>query len=87
MKMGRIILFPSLLAPVSPEDVLRQLTLRRYAKVKFFVVEELRTTRRFLRSCDRSIDIDGLQFNVLNEHTSPTGVEANTLLLRSRATT
>lgn len=76
MKMGRIILFPSLLAPVSPEDVLPAANIAQIREVKFFVVEELRTARRFLKSCDRSIDIDSLQFNVLNEHTSPTEVEA-----------
>ncbi len=74
--MGRIILFPSLLAPVSPEDVLPAANIAQIREVKFFVVEELRTARRFLKSCDRSIDIDSLQFNVLNEHTSPTEVEA-----------
>ena len=76
MKMGRIILFPSLLAPVSPEDVLPAANIAQIREVKFFVVEEIRTARRFLKSCDRSIDIDSLQFNVLNEHTSPTEVEA-----------
>ena len=74
--MGRIILFPSLLAPVSPEDVLPAANIAQIREVKFFVVEEIRTARRFLKSCDRSIDIDSLQFNVLNEHTSPTEVEA-----------
>lgn len=74
--MGRIILFPSLLSPVSPEDVLPAANIAQIREVKFFVVEELRTARRFLKSCDRSIDIDSLQFNVLNEHTSPTEVEA-----------
>ena len=74
--MGRIILFPSLLAPVSPEDVLPAANIAQIREVKFFVVEEIRTARRFLKSCDRSIDIDSLQFNVFNEHTSPTEVEA-----------
>ena len=76
MKMGRIILFPSLLAPVSPEDVLPAANIAQIREVKFFVVEELRTARRFLKSCDRSLAIDIRQFNVLNEHTSPTEVEA-----------
>ncbi len=40
------------------------------------MVEELRTARRFLKACDKSIDIDSLQFSVLNEHTSPGEVEA-----------
>lgn len=37
--------------------------------IRFFVVESLRSARRFLKKCDRSIDIDALTFNELNEHT------------------
>jgi 16S rRNA (cytidine1402-2'-O)-methyltransferase len=34
-----------------------------------FVVEELRTARRFLKALDRNINIDALTFHELNEHT------------------
>lgn len=37
--------------------------------IRYFVVESLRSARRFLKKCDRSIDIDSLIFNELNEHT------------------
>lgn len=73
---GRIILFPSLLAPVPPENVLPPLNISLISKVKYFVVEELRTARRFLKACDKSIVIDELNFSVLNEHTHPEEVEA-----------
>ena len=76
MKTGRVILFPSLLAPVAPCDVLPATNIALIREVKYFVVEELRTARRFLQACDKSIDIDSLQFSVLNEHTSPGEVEA-----------
>ena len=76
MKTGRVILFPSLLAPVAPCDVLPATNIALIREVKYFVVEELRTARRFLKACDKSIDIDSLQFSVLNEHTSPGEVEA-----------
>jgi len=36
---------------------------------KHFVVEELKTARRFLKALDKSIDIDKLTFHELNEHT------------------
>ncbi|MCI9607688.1 MAG: SAM-dependent methyltransferase [Muribaculaceae bacterium] len=39
--------------------------------IRFFVVENLRSARRFLKKCDRSIDIDTLTFFTLNEHTNP----------------
>jgi 16S rRNA (cytidine1402-2'-O)-methyltransferase len=37
--------------------------------IKHYVVESLRSARRFLKKCDHSIDIDSLTFNELNEHT------------------
>lgn len=76
MPKGRLILFPSLLAPVAPGDVLPRTNLELLGRVKFFVVEELRTARRFLKACDRSIDIDSLTFSVLNEHTPAEEVAA-----------
>lgn len=39
-------------------------------EIKVFIVENLRNARRFLKSLDRSIDINELQFYELNEHTS-----------------
>lgn len=76
MEKGSIILFPSLLAPVSPADVLPSRNISLISSVRYFVVEELRTARRFLKACDRSIVIDDLHFEVLNEHTPPEAVEA-----------
>lgn len=40
-------------------------------EIKVFIVENLRNARRFLKSLDRSIDINELQFYELNEHTQP----------------
>jgi len=37
--------------------------------VKIYIVENLRNARRYLKSLDKSIDIDQLQFYELNEHT------------------
>lgn len=76
MAQGKIYLFPSLLAPVAPEQVLPQHNIELIAGVKYFVVEELRTVRRFLKACDKAIDIDALHFDVLNEHTAAEAVEA-----------
>jgi len=47
--------------------------------LKHFVVEELRTARRFLKKVDRSIDIDALTIDVLNEHTD--GKDVSEMLL------
>ena len=73
---GKIYLFPSTLAPVPPAEVLPQRNIELLETVRFFVVEELRTARRFIRACSRSIDIDSLTFSVLNEHTDASEVDA-----------
>lgn len=39
-------------------------------------MENVRSARRFLKKCDRSIDIDSLEFTVLDEHTAPADVPA-----------
>ena len=38
-------------------------------EIRYFVVESFRSARRFLKKCDRDIDIDSLTMNELNEHT------------------
>jgi len=45
-------------------------------KVKYFAVENIRSARRFLKACDRSIDIDSLTFTELNEHTRQEDISA-----------
>ena len=57
------------LAPGATDDVLPRRNLELLRQVRFFVVEELRSARRFLKHCHRDIDIDALSFEVLNEHT------------------
>ncbi len=64
------------MADCPPGDVLPERNLRLISTIKHFVVEELRTARRFLKACDRNIVIDDLDFNVLNEHTRQEEVEA-----------
>lgn len=76
MATGKVFLFPSLMAQCAPSDVLPQKNIELISAVKFFVVEELRTARRFLKACNKAIDIDSLNFSVLNEHTQPREVAA-----------
>lgn len=76
MSKGKLYLFPSLLSQVDVNEVLPQRNIELVSTVKYFVVEELRTARRFLKACNKAIDIDSLHFEVLNEHTSPAEVAA-----------
>ncbi len=47
--------------PSGQKDIIRSISC--------FVVENVRTARRFLKKTDKSIDVDRLQFFELNEHT------------------
>lgn len=45
-------------------------------RLRHFIVEDLRSARRFLRRCDPHFPIDECSFAVLNEHTAPAEVAA-----------
>ena len=62
-------LIPSQLSDVALDRVLPARNLQIVREIRFFVVESLRSARRFLKKCDRDIDIDSLTMNELNEHT------------------
>lgn len=67
-------LFPSTLSDAPVDRILPAANLRLIAQVKHFVVENIRTARRFIKACDRDIDIDTLTFYELNRHTDPTAI-------------
>ena len=62
-------LFPVPLSDGTIGKVLPQANLELIKTVKYFIVENLRSARRFLKQCDKAINIDELTFFTLNEHT------------------
>lgn len=69
------------LIPVPISDVPLEATLPASVPavvkgIKHFIVENVRTARRFIRRCGRDIDIDSLAFSELNRHTDPREVQA-----------
>lgn len=62
-------LLPVPLSDIAPELTMPAANIDVARRVKHFIVEDLRSARRFLKRCDRSIDIDSLSFSELNEHT------------------
>lgn len=52
-------------------DVLPARNIELVRSVKHFIVENARSARRFLKACDRDIDIDSLSIVELNRHTQP----------------
>ncbi len=70
-------LFPVPLSPEAPiESSLPAANTEILRGVKHFIVENVRSARRFLKKCCREIDIDSLTFSVLDEHTDPAEVPA-----------
>ena len=64
------------LIPVTLGDTTIEKVLPSYNKeiilgIKHFIVEDVRSARRFLKKVERSINIDELTFCTLNKHTSP----------------
>lgn len=74
--MPKLYLLPVPLSDNKPADVMPPRNIEVARSVKHFIVENLRSARRFLKSCDRSINIDELSFSELNEHTDPADVAA-----------
>lgn len=62
---------PVTLGDTPLEKVLPGYNKEVIAGIRHFIVEDVRSARRFLRSVDPRFDIDGSQFFELNKHTSP----------------
>ena len=73
---GRLYLIPSPLGDNDPAEVLPASTLAKARELKCFVVEEIRTARRFLSRAGLKGHIEELEFHELNEHTDVAEVEA-----------
>lgn len=69
-------LLPVPLSDIAPEATLPAANIALLRQIRHFIVENVRTARRFLKACDRSIDIDQLSFYELNTHTDPADVAA-----------
>ncbi len=68
--MGTLYLIPTVLSDSAPlAQVLPSGNATVVVRLKHFIVENVRTARRFLKQVDKSIDIDGLTFYELNQHT------------------
>ena len=64
-------LLPVTLGDTSIEKVLPTYNKEIILGIKHFIVEDVRSARRFLKKVEQSINIDELTFYPLNKHTSP----------------
>jgi 16S rRNA (cytidine1402-2'-O)-methyltransferase len=71
---GAIYLIPTLLGEGKPEEMLSPSVLKTIKGLRFFIVEEIRTARRFLSKVGMELPIDSLTFFILNEHSKPSDI-------------
>lgn len=69
-------LIPVNLSDAPLDRVLPAFNTEIVRSLRYFIVENIRTARRFLKRCDRTIDINTITFAELNIHTDPASVPA-----------
>ena len=72
---GKLYLIPTPISGSEPENVLPQRVIHITRHLGYFVVEELRTARRYLSRIKAQNSIDEIVFFELNEHSQPEEVE------------
>ena len=76
MEKGKLYLIPSPLGDCEPAEVIPSGVLGLLPNIRRYVVEELRTVRRYLSRAGLKGHIEELDFHLLNEHSSDAEVEA-----------
>jgi 16S rRNA (cytidine1402-2'-O)-methyltransferase len=71
MKKGILYLIPSPLSESRVDEVIPAGTLQLIQRLDCFIVEEVRTARRFLRKAGVTRDLDEIRFIIFNEHSPP----------------
>jgi 16S rRNA (cytidine1402-2'-O)-methyltransferase len=67
--MGSLYLIPTTLGESDTARVIPSDVFTIVKNIRYFIVENIRTARRYLRKIDPQLDIDELQFFELNQHT------------------
>ncbi|MCR8918093.1 SAM-dependent methyltransferase [Bacteroides gallinaceum] len=67
-------LLPVTLGETPIERVLPSYNKEIILNIKYFIVEDVRSARRFLKKVDASVDINSLTFYELNKHTLPEAI-------------
>ncbi len=65
---GTLYLLPSPLSEGPVENVIPAAALKIIPHLRYFIVEEIRTARRFLKKAYPGIDFSAIQFLIYNEH-------------------
>ena len=68
---AKLYLIPTSLGESAFDSILPSKNTQIVTDLKHFIVEDVRTARRFLKKSNPAIDIDTLTFFILNQHTTP----------------
>lgn len=74
--MANLFLVPNVLSDADWQMVLPANIYRVLTDTRFFIVENIRTARRFMKQVNKEIDIDQLTFFELNKHTQSSEIPA-----------
>jgi 16S rRNA (cytidine1402-2'-O)-methyltransferase len=69
MTNGKIYLIPTTLGESEINSVIPENVKQKIIQIKYFIVENIRTSRRYLKLVDKTINIDEITFFELNKHT------------------
>jgi 16S rRNA (cytidine1402-2'-O)-methyltransferase len=69
-QQGQLYLLPSSLGGENVPDILPEANIRIMNQLDEFIVENLRTARRFLRAAGFKESFDNIRFHLLNKHTA-----------------
>ena len=72
--MATLYLIPTSLGDTDFDKILPANNTVIVSAIKHFIVEDVRTARRFLKKVNPAINIDELTFYTLNQHTSPEAI-------------
>jgi 16S rRNA (cytidine1402-2'-O)-methyltransferase len=75
MNYGKIFLIPTFLSPSASSQHLPDYSINKILELEEFIVEELKTARRFLKKVGYKREFDEVIFHELNEHTDPANLK------------
>lgn len=75
MKKGRLFLIPTVISAETQENVIPQEVRLTIKELNHFLVENMRTARRYISSLKLDIDIESLKFEVLDKNTPTSAID------------
>mgnify|MGYP005994410785 CR=1 FL=1 len=76
MTKGSLFLIPNLLGDSEVNSVIPKEVQEKAISLRYFIVENTKIARRYLRKIDREFPIDDSTFFELNKHTNPSDISS-----------